>query len=246
MKLLKIIMITVISITVTYGCNNKHENTDTMEIATDEDFKEFIDEHNEKVQDRVTKINPRNFDFDDINNIVKSHQLVVYSNAATSTFLDEVEEHLSIPLPKSYRTLLTNIGLLRYGSDKDFSTTESYKMLPPHKLYLLSEALEKEWSIDWSKFSPDIKEHADKLVIFANGNYDQQETFYLCFDLRTITKESNEASIYLFSQEYWIETISSPEKFSYLTGNTIQTYLSMTSENIMSDLDNAIEGAIEN
>jgi len=116
----------------------------------------FIKQHNKAVVNKLKKLDALDEDeLEECGLNRGSYLLNVNASKESISLMDEIEGDLNITLPKSYRSLLTDVGLLSYGSDRGFNAEQSYKMLVPQALLSLSKALETEWAVDWSQ-EPDV------------------------------------------------------------------------------------------
>ncbi len=113
--------------------------------------------------------------------------------------LEEAEKRLNLEFPPSYKKFVIDHGLFKIGEEKQ----SEFRLLPPQEIGRLSDGLEKDWGVDWTKFPARNKEIMDKIIYFSLGDEELQIVWYYCFDYNTLNPETGEVELISFNQHDW-------------------------------------------
>jgi hypothetical protein len=131
---------------------------------------------------------------------IDNHYLPDFFGKVSLTDLENVEKKFDIKLPPSYVTFVLEHGLFKIGKHND----EESRLLKPCEFVRLSDALSKEWKVDWEKdFTQEEKKRADNFLCFSIGDEHLQITWYYFFNFNTLNKNTGEVSVMGYCQEDW-------------------------------------------
>ena len=156
---------------------------------------------------------------------------------AEAAELKTAQERLSMALPPSYVEFVTTVGLTGFRNN-------AYKMLPPDQIATLSDVLETQWKVNWSREHPQLKANTDKIVVFALGNADQQDFYYVCFDYRDNIQSAERPLFYFCQDEIW-DASHFAQQPSEVGKSTIDTFIMQGFEHALEEADELITCFLE-
>ncbi len=146
------------------------------------------------------------------------------------------EKRLGLKLPPSYVDFVLNHGLFKGGENK----TDEFRMLHPVKFGRLSDALAKDWYVDWDNFTSQEQEIMDKIIYFSMGDDGLQITWFYCFDFNTLNPDTGEVELIEFNQDDWTWMCNSSDIKKY-EGITMRAFIAKLAQRVLERVKDELE-----